>query len=67
MDGVVALMLFLILLFVVFLLSIVTAVGISLLICGINVKKSNENNTIDYYSRYISQTPIQIIKSRDLR
>ncbi len=67
MDGVITLMLFLILLFVVFLLSVVTAVGISLLICGINVKKSNENNTVDYYSRYISQIPIHYLRSQDLR
>ncbi len=67
MEGVTGLFLLLILLIGTFLLSVITAVGISMLICCLNVKKSNENNTIDYYSRYISQTPIQIIKSRDLR
>ena len=67
MDGVTTLIIFLISLIVVFVLSLIPAVGVSLLICGIHMRRSNENNTIDYYSRYISQTPIQIIKSRDLR
>lgn len=67
MDGVTTLIIFLISLIVVFVLSLIPAVGVSLLICGIHMRRSNENNTIDYYSRYISQIPIQILKSRDLR
>lgn len=66
MDGVSVLLFFLILLIGTFLLSVMTAVGISMLICGINVKRSNENNTVDYYSRYISQISVQFLRSQDL-
>ncbi len=67
MEGVTTLMIFFILFLVVFLLSVVSAVGVSLLICGIHMRISNENNRVDYYSHYISQIPVQILRSQDLR
>lgn len=67
MDGVVTLITFLIAVFVVFVVSLISAVGVSLLICGIHMRRSNENNRVDYYRQYISQIPVQILRSQDLR
>ena len=67
MNDVTILFLSFVLIVVVFLVSVVTAVGVSWLICCIHMRRSNENNTVDFYNNYISRIPIQILRSHDLR